>query len=254
MSNIKYTKMKRVVIKHSNTVQVFTLGKTSNKKIASSNKEMIVQSYTYSKAQYEYVSNNLEAGEKNDFKTFFKLADSNCLDCPFSSLQLSGCYTHKMNQYSGFISQLRSIVKQYGNYDKLPVYTVETEIMLGAISKNKYVRFGTYGEPVLIPIHIVELITKVSSNWTGYSHQWNKPAYKAYNKYFMASTHTMDESLKAEALNFRSFMAAKNVPQFSNIVNCPASEESGKKSNCHKCGLCSGISGKGSKSVYILEH
>jgi hypothetical protein len=38
------------------------------------------------------------------------------------------------------------------------------------------------------------------------------------------------------------------------IVNCPASKEQGLKSNCSKCGLCSGTQGKGNKSVYTIEH
>jgi hypothetical protein len=47
----------KLVFKLNDTVQVFRLGKTSNKKIASPN-EKIVQSYSFSKAQYNYVHDN----------------------------------------------------------------------------------------------------------------------------------------------------------------------------------------------------
>ena len=37
-------------------------------------------------------------------------------------------------------------------------------------------------------------------------------------------------------------------------VSCPASKEMDYKSNCAKCGLCSGLLGKGTKDVKILQH
>jgi hypothetical protein len=247
--------MKRFEVKHNDTIQVFRLDKTSNKKISQPGNK-IVQTYTYSKKQYDYVKKCLENNEKPNFNKFFLLADTNCLDCIFSKLQKGGCYTHKVMQYSGFISQLKSIVNKYGNFDNLPTYE-SLKLPAGSFYKffeNKFIRFGTYGEPVLIPLNIVQYITKIAKNWTGYSHQWRNKKYIDYNQYFMASTHNIEQSLQAEKLGYRSFMVVNNKPQFTNLVNCPASKENNFKSNCEHCGLCSGISGKGKKSVYIFEH
>jgi hypothetical protein len=243
---------KRIVVRHNNTVQIFTLGKTTNKKIALPD-EKIVQTYTYSKSQYEYVLNN----EKVDFKTFFKLADTNCLDCIFSMLQNSGCYTHKFNQYTGFLSQLRSIGKIYGNYDNLPIYNDNIEYDITTLCKDRFIRFGTYGEPCLIPYNLVWYMTQISKTWTGYSHQWMKKEFNQYSKFFMASTHNIQQSIKAETMpynSWRSFQVVNNKPQFTSLVNCPASKEAGFISNCAKCGLCSGTTGKGNKSIYIFKH
>ena len=111
-------------------------------------------------------------------------------------------------------------------------------------------RFGSYGEPTLIPFNLVEAICNEAKNWTGYTHQWSRK--KEYNKYFMASTHNLIQEQFASQLGFRSFVASP-IP-LPSLVSCPASKESGFVSNCSKCGLCSGSLGKGKKSVIILEH
>ena len=240
----------KIVIRHKETVQVFTLGRTANKKIAAKN-EQIVQTYTYSRKQYEYVLNT----KKPDFKTFFKLANTNCLDCVFSTVNndKGGCYTHKFMQYTGFLSQLRSIAKVYGNFESIPIYDDKIATNLMLITLNKFVRFGTYGEPSLIPIDIVKDITISAKNWTGYSHQWHK-IDEEYNNYFQASTHNIAQSLQATRKGYLCFQVVTSKPQFTDLVNCPASKESNFKSNCSKCGLCSGNFGKGQKSIYIFKH
>jgi len=69
----------------------------------------------------------------------------------------------------------------------------------------------------------------------------------------MASVHTESEVDLADQVGFRSFLAKdKDDPVVG--VQCPASKEANYKSTCEKCGLCSGILGKGKKSVSINEH
>ena len=250
------TKNNRIVIRHKETVQVFTLGKTSNKKIALPG-EQIVQTYTYSKQQYEYILNT----PKPNFKTFFKLADTNCLDCVFSTVNNNkgGCYTHKFMQYTGFLSQLRSIAKVHKSFESIPIYNdpylgvfnIESDIT--NLCKDKFIRFGTYGEPSLIPLKLIERICIHAKNWSGYNHQWHK-IDEDYGNYLMASTHNIAQSLQATRKGYLCFQVVTNKPQFTDLINCPASKESNFKSNCSKCGLCSGNFGKGNKSIYIFKH
>ena len=54
---------------------------------------------------------------------------------------------------------------------------------------GREVRFGAYGDPVYIPYPIVKAIASVASNYTGYTHQWARPMYRAYSQFFMASTN-----------------------------------------------------------------
>lgn len=242
----------RITFKHENTIQVFRKGKTSNAKISNGTKQ-ILQSYTFSINQFDYIKSHLDNNTKPVFKEFFSLDSANCKDCPFSmSFGSGGCYTHKVMQYSGFVSMLKSIANEFKTLDNIPNYSYSVSIeILKLAAKVDYIRFGTYGEPSLHPIELIESATSLVSSWTGYTHQWLK-ASNEYSKFFMASVHNESGKDMAAKFGYRSFIATKDENIFN--VSCPASKESGFKSNCESCGLCSGTSGKGKKSIHILEH
>jgi len=236
--------MKRIAYTIADTVQVIRLGKTSNDKIEGDKKRNIIQTYTFSRKQYELV----QSGAEKSPKIFFGLADTNCLDCPYN--EYGKCYTHKFNQYVGFLSMIKSIAKEYGEFDNIPRYNNLIKSRAVSLSKGTYVRFGTYGEPSLHPVTMVMAMVRVSDNYTGYTHQWK--TNKELSKFFMASTHTAEEAKTASEDGYRSFIATDS--KIDSAVNCPASKEGGYKSTCSSCGLCSGTEGKGKKSIYILNH
>jgi hypothetical protein len=236
----------KLVFRIGEVLHILSASTTSNKKIASP-KEKIVQTYHFSREQFD------EAQGKTTMRDFFSKDGKVCMDCPFAvsnGAKLSACYTHKMMQYSGFLSQLRSVGKQYKSFDDIPELTpfYYDHILLMCI--GLYVRFGTYGEPSLLPLDLVERMCNVAKSWTGYTHQWRKR--DEYAPYFMASVHSAMEEEIATLIGYRSFVVASETQ--SQFISCPASEEMGFKSNCSKCGLCSGTKGKGKKSVVILEH
>lgn len=233
-----------MIFKIDDTLQVIRLGVTSNDKIEANSKRPIVQTYTFSRKQFEMIANN----DERNMRSFFNAADSNCLDCPFNSF--GKCYTHKFNQYVGFISMLKRVSKQYATWDDVPNYEASFALIAREIAQGKFIRFGTYGEPSLHPIELIEAMVDVANNWTGYTHQWKRS--EVLSKWFMASTHTLDESNVAKEQGYRSYIATPTP--IGEVVNCPASKESGYKSSCSKCGLCSGTEGKGKKSIYILNH
>lgn len=243
----------RITFKLDKTVQVFRLGKTENKKI-SDGKDKIVQSYTFSEDQYNYIRQNMLAGTKPVFKEFFSLDAKNCFDCPFSVNSNAGgkCYTHKVMQYLGFVAMLKSIVNEFGNIKNIPTYDNGFALQLGAMAKDRYVRFGSYGEPTMHPITLVGLMASMAKTYTGYTHQWfRKPEYL---KFFMASTHNEFQAKTVkDKFESRSFIAVKDNKGVDAVI-CPASDEAGFKSTCAACGLCSGSMGKGKKNVVILEH
>ena len=222
---------------------VIRKGKTTNKKI--SNGAPLVQTYTFSTAQWTLASTSKGFG----MKKFFALDGANCLDCPYSgNMGEGGCYTHKFNQYVGFLSMLRSI-----KHEELTPLTRDKQQQIIELSFNSYVRFGTYGEPSLMPLSVIDAMVWNAKTWTGYTHQWEKEWAEGYKNYFMASTHDQLESKRAKSIGFRSFVSVIPDKKVTG-VNCPASKEQGYKSNCEKCGLCSGVKGKGNKDVWILEH
>ena len=236
--------MKYIFRTNTDTLTIVTINTTSNKKIAAKN-EKILQTSHFSREQFN------EAKGKTTMKDFFSQDKKVCFDCPFAvsnGAKLSACYTHKVMQYSGFLSSLRSI--KYDSFDQIPMLTNDIHEAIVTSAQNKFVRFGTYGEPTLLPINLVRDICAVAKNWTGYSHQWQTK--NEYSLYFMASTHTEGQQLLAEVLGWRSFVATDNI--IDKFVKCPASKEMGFVSNCSKCGLCSGTEGKGKKSITILTH
>jgi hypothetical protein len=68
------------------------------------------------------------------------------------------------------------------------------------MSKDTFIRFGSYGEPSLMPISLVEHMAKVSKGWTGYTHQYAKAWASDYKDYFMASIES-----ETEKTDWRSF-------------------------------------------------
>ena len=122
----------RVVWKDGENIFVVRKGKTTNDKI--SDGKPLVQTYTFSEKQWVLASTSKGFG----MKKFFALDGSNCLDCPFSvGNGNGGCYTHKFQQYVGFLSMLRSISYQ----DLTPLNRSKQDEIL-KMSYKTYVRFG----------------------------------------------------------------------------------------------------------------
>jgi len=232
----------KVVWMDGQNLFVVNKAKTANKKITDGSK--IVQTYTFSLKQWSLATTS--KGFK--MQDFFALDGTNCLDCPFSvGNGNGGCYTHKFQQYSGMLKMLRSI-----KIDAITPLDKEKYRNIMDMSHDTFIRFGTYGEPSLLPMALVESMTLLSKSWTGYTHQWEKEWANDYGKFFMASTHDQKDTNAAKGIGYRSFIATKLGSEIA--VGCPASKEMGFKSNCAKCGLCSGTEGKGNKDIKILEH
>ena len=242
--------MNTLFYRKGNNAFAFSRGRTSNKKIAAKN-ELIVQTSTYSAEQYALV----HSGVQHTMTEFFLLDKSNCLDCPFSgsNRHLSNhpkCYTHKYMQYHAMLRQIRSAVKQYGAFENLPQLTDELSDELVRRCEGLFIRFGTYGEPSLLPMSLVARMVSVCKSHTGYTHQSKKKWAMGYGRYFMASVESNDNATPG----WRSFIVRNESDPVSDAVHCPASKERGMISNCSKCGLCSGTLGKGKKNVSINLH
>lgn len=132
-----------------------------------------------------------------------------------------------------------------GVYKKLP------SGMISIIFSGKKVRFGAYGDPVLIPLNLVELIAKVASSHTGYTHQWKKTKYQAYKLFFMASCDSIGDEVIARANGWRRFrVLSKESEKMSDAIECPSDS---KGIQCSACTLCKGAS-IAAKSIWINAH
>lgn len=121
---------------------------------------------------------------------------------------------------------------------------------------GRRVRFGAYGEPVLIPLNILSAISAVAEGHTGYTHQWRKAEYQGYSAFLMASCDNAADYTLARSMEWRTFrVRAEYQPLLGGEIMCPASPEGGHKSKCEKCLLCNGSrQNDGRKSIVIIVH
>lgn len=141
-------------------------------------------------------------------------------------------------------------------------YPVATPGAVGAIVADRMVRIGSYGDPMAVPAHVWEQLTKHASGWTGYSHQWRNLAIepsqaKRVMSLCMASADTVDEANAARAANVRYFRIRTADEALSKgEFMCPASTEAGMRKTCATCGACDGTDEKGAAKVspVIIVH
>lgn len=101
-----------------------------------------------------------------------------------------------------------------GNYPELPTKNgiPVNESLWRRIFQGSSIRFGAYGEPVLIPLPTIELLTNiVEGRITGYTHAWR--SHPDYKKFFMASVDTPQEYFKAKSMGWRTFRVSSSWHQ-----------------------------------------
>ncbi len=232
--------------KQNDVLLIFNIGKTENDKIAN-RRQTIVQQYAFSREQYESIFGEVAQKPLLDF---FSKDSAVCFDCPFNSQGSKRCYTHKYGSFKAFLGVLKAVKTMYKTWNEIPTISdIPAELL--SECKGRYIRFGVYGETILLPLLWVSQLTAVCSSWTGYTHQWKKESVQPYSAYFTASTESKETTFLAMALGWRVFEVTKTTSD--GLVNCPASEESGYKTNCATCKRCRGNASK-AKSVYIIEH
>lgn len=173
---------------------------------------------------------------------------ASCMDCIHSKRKDKTCYVRKGMAELGLRSKVRSLQK---GCEILSISEMHQEIPK---LRGKFIRFGAFGEPVLLGEDMVRDICAVSKGWTGYTHQWHMPQYQWASEYFMASADNVHLSKKAESKGWRTFMTLeRSEDMVDGMVLCPASKEAGRKVTCIECKLCKGNTSK-AKSIQIYKH
>jgi hypothetical protein len=139
---------------------------------------------------------------------------------------------------------------QRGRYAYLPMD------QYAAAFSDKTIRYGAYGEPVLIPLAKMQLLSSVSRGWTGYTHQWRRSEFEPYRAYVMASCDSPQDAIDAVSSGWRYFrVRTAGESLLAGEISCPASDESGHKTQCARCRLCNGAKpADGRKSIGIIVH
>jgi hypothetical protein len=138
---------------------------------------------------------------------------------------------------------------------------------------GRKVRLGTYGDPMAVPAQYWDVLLQKASGHTGYTHQWNADTqlakrlnilhpgqYDEIRELCMASVDSEDEYAHAVYEGWRTFRVRglDDAEVFDKEFTCPASEEAGKKKQCHECMACNGVGVAESRSkkatVVITVH
>lgn len=134
-----------------------------------------------------------------------------------------------------------------GKYPALDMLILKSQI------KWKGIRFGAYGEPILIPLHLVKFIADNSRGFTGYTHQWKRLENDDYKDYFMASCDTESDVLQAHAYGWRTFRVQKTgeLARSTKEIDCP---NIATGVQCRDCMLCDGAHKAQGKSIVVPVH
>ena len=149
-----------------------------------------------------------------------------CGNCPHRKNTETGkrtCYVNMM----GVASVYRAYHK--GNY---PNYSPQEH---AKYFEGKKIRYGAYGDPVLIPRRILLHLSNLVVGHTGYTHQWRDSRFSEYAEYFMASVDSLTDFLDADAMGWSTFRV---LPVDSPSTGIPC--QGGVKTTCAKCLLCNG--------------
>ena len=115
---------------------------------------------------------------------------------------------------------------------------------------NLSIRFGAYGDPAALPKWLIKNIAENCKDFTGYTHQWNKPKFNFLNNYFMASVESVGQHIAAQSFGFRTFrIKSQNMPIGDSEFECPADT---RGLQCIDCMLCNGS--KQANNVVINAH
>lgn len=161
-----------------------------------------------------------------------------CGDCPIKK----ECY---VLTFQGPLSVWNAYKR--GSYDRS---FIEGPGIDKSILHNLTIRFGAYGDPAALPKYLVKSIAENCKDFTGYTHQWNKPQFNYLKNYFMASVETEKFADAAQVLGFKTFrIKSAAMPLNNNEIVCPADSHG---IQCIDCRLCNG--GKQSKNIVINAH
>ena len=132
------------------------------------------------------------------------------------------------------------------------IYPSATPHDVADIVAGRMVRLGTYGDPAAVPLPVWQLLISKAAGWTGYSHQW-RTLTGGWQRLLMASVDSVEQMDDAHEQGWRTFRVGAE-PVRGVEINCPASEEAGKRVQCADCLLCMGGTSRSGKSIQIAPH
>jgi len=134
-----------------------------------------------------------------------------------------------------------------------PLVDIETaaDILAGVL-----IRFGTYGDPGMVPSGIWSALADCAAGHTGYTHRAHDFGADLVGL-AMASADSLNEARDLQADGWQTFRVSTDPdePRDRGEARCPASAEAGKRVTCEACPLkCDGAASDHLVGRVILDH
>lgn len=184
-----------------------------------------------------------------------------CNDCPMRGLVATQKRRRKGKNFRAcYVNVGQGPTMVYGAFRR-GRYVEYNSIDHDQFIRGRKIRFGTYGEPILLPLSLMEHLASISGGWTGYTHQWANVSYQPYRRFLMASVHGLTGPWSrehAKSQGWRTFRTMRGGEPADGEALCPASKEAGHRLSCNTCNLCDGEGkrkiGLDCVDVYIPGH
>lgn len=158
-----------------------------------------------------------------------------CGDCPHRR-QEDGTRTCYVNLGQAPLS----VYKAWASYSYPVFNAIEHEDALRQALKGKSIRWGAYGDPGILPAHLVSYFNAFSDGHTGYTHQWRESWCEQHKGVFQASTDGILEQREAISMGWKTFtVISKQSSGVMYAKQCPATVDN-SETQCYTCKLCNG--------------
>jgi hypothetical protein len=119
---------------------------------------------------------------------------------------------------------------------------------------GRELRMGSYGNPSAAPLPLWRIVNSRTRGHTCYIHNW-RTAARGWTDLAMASVSSLEESLAAAKLGYRTFRV-RSPDELIELreAPCPAAAESGHKTVCALCLACGGRRAKAKVGITIVQH
>lgn len=166
------------------------------------------------------------------------------------------CLARPANEGFCYVNVGRSVESVFGAYKRNRYARPHVDYdpaILSDLFDGSIFRLGSYGDPAAVPFDVWNVATSKAKARNGYTHQWrNRPEFAAL---CMASCDTESDHIEAKAMGFRTFRIRLATDSLApKEIACPASAESGHKTQCADCRACGGLSAKAKADVAIVAH
>lgn len=151
-----------------------------------------------------------------------------CGDCILRKQNINACYVNH-----GWTNNLWHSWSK-GNIPQLGVQHLQ-QIRL----YSKVLRLTSYGDPVAVPLSMLESLIEASATTLGYTHQWREAIAHQYKGICQASVHSETDAQIAQALGWKTYRIKQpHEPLLHNEVHCP--HQINQMIQCQDCRLCDG--------------